>query len=164
MSLQRFVTKGRVFEPKVSIHKDKDALFFSTAACRQFNINDYQYVILFYDPDNKRQVTLELTNNEEEAGTRKIRHQGNIGASVGLLPFLRFYNIQLDTRTTYSPEWDEKKKRITIYLDSPSSKTDDTGPSRSTRGRTRQQNHSVAKREPSKTVKDLLKEEDCVTA
>jgi hypothetical protein len=74
-------------------------------ARRRFQLDDYQYCILYFDPESKR-VGIELTNDKDVEGAQKIRFR-KTGSDVAGRSFLSFFGIEGLETATYPLSKDE---------------------------------------------------------
>jgi len=105
MRFERFELAGRSFTPKVTISKSGH-INFNTGARRDFDTDEYEYVVLYFDPD-AREIGIELTNDKGASGARKLQHRGG-GASVYARSFLDYYYVDHKTKHSFEPRADEE--------------------------------------------------------
>lgn len=88
---EKFTRKGRSFKPKVSI-RARGQIGFNNGSVLRFNLEKYEYVILYYSKE-KKQIIIEPTNNANEDGaTKLVKNPGNYFFSGK--SFLDFYDIK----------------------------------------------------------------------
>lgn len=130
MSLVAFTENGRSFDPRISIHTDKDQLIFSNAAYKQFKLDQYKpgYVVMYFDTnevDNGiSKIYLKLLHRvegEKERGAKAIRHRDTGGADITVLQFMRHFGLNktIPVRASYEPIWDEKEGMLYIDVSKP---------------------------------------------
>lgn len=113
MAFIKFTERGKSYAAKATISK-AGMLSFSDGAKRRYRMGDYQYCVLYYDPDTKR-IGIELTNNTEAEGARKIRHR-DTGCDVSAKAFLEYFNIGYRKTTRFELERDEDSGMLVINL------------------------------------------------
>lgn len=113
MAFERFVKTHRVCTPLVSVWR-RGQFGFNVALMKI--VNNFNYVVLFYDWD-ARKVGFKLTNEKNEEGAIKII-KGQTSSFIAAKPFIVHYQIPPDTRflaTTIS----DKNDFIVIDLNYP---------------------------------------------
>lgn len=113
MAFEKFTLTGRGFRPKVSIWK-RGQIGFNQGAMRALNLEDFDYVVFYYDPESKR-VGLELTNDESAEGASKLKKR-TTGASVGAKAFLDYYQLDYEKTKSYPIQLDKESKLWVIDL------------------------------------------------
>ncbi len=96
---------GKRFLPRVSMSQD-GLISFSDAATKKYNINEFQFVVLYYDPE-ARHVGIELINDEKAEGAIKLRLR-ETGAYAAGKSFVGKFEISLTATTTYDLNKDEE--------------------------------------------------------
>ena len=119
MSFVRFTeTRARLGDPQVSIWS-RGQIGFNQGAVLEHNINDYKFIILYYDQETQR-VGFELTNDKDQKGAVKLAFRGSSGASFSAIPFLRINKIDYKQGTKkYTVTLDEDSGLLVIDLNSP---------------------------------------------
>ena len=113
MAFERFTQIGRGYKPKVSITKSGQ-IGFNQGAVKHFNLNDYEYAVLFYDKDNRR-IGIGLTNDNSEAGICKLRKRAS-GADISARSFFGYYGIDYADSNRYDASWDEDDNMVIVTL------------------------------------------------
>lgn len=134
MAVVPFEQSSRMYEPRVHIHLDKKMLMFSNSAYKTMGLDNYDYIVLFYDTDEiskdiegLRKIYFKLISKSNLSrcdGVRKIRKRNNGGADITILNFQRAFNLdkRIQPRTKYIPQYDEETGMFYIDLDTPISK------------------------------------------
>ena len=119
MAFIRFTdTSARVGDPQVSIWS-RGQIGFNQGAMQEFNIRDFQYVVLYFEPESQR-IGFELTNDKDEKGVIKFVFRDNSGASISAIPFLRANRINYKEGTKkYDVEMDTEGKLLIVDLKNP---------------------------------------------
>jgi hypothetical protein len=108
---KKYIRRGRSYEPKVVIRKTGH-IAFNSGAIQKYDLDVYEYVILFISEDRKR-VAVKFTNNEKESGIIKVQARpGNF--AVAARPFLRMYDIEWTETVNLDFVWD-KVEKIAIF-------------------------------------------------
>ncbi len=113
MSFERFTKAGKTFQPKVSIRKGGQ-MGFNNGSRRKFKLDDYEYVILYFDKENSK-VGIQLTNDDNENGIIKL-YKRELDVAVSAKSFLDYYEISCDKTVVYDPQWVEEQKMIILDL------------------------------------------------
>ena len=116
MAFERFTkTRIRVYTPKIGIWK-RGQIGFNQVAVDKFELDKYEYAILYYDPDNKR-IGFQFTNDEKEEGVSKIIKRKSGGFSISGTAFLKNYNIDYTETKQYDAKYDENSSMCYIQLE-----------------------------------------------
>jgi hypothetical protein len=108
MAFVKFTETGKSFSPKASINP-RGYLSFNDGAKRRYKIDEADFVIIYYDAENKK-IGIELGKGEPVEGALKLRKR-ETGATVGAKSFVDFFNIPITKTTIYSiiqgenPNW-----------------------------------------------------------
>jgi hypothetical protein len=113
MAFERFTARGRSYTPKVSIWK-RGQIGLSQGAVERFHLRDFQYVVMFYDGENKR-IGLMFTNNEQEEGIARMNVK-DTGAMFTAKSFLDCYEIDYTETRQYDIRYDEEAKLYVFEL------------------------------------------------
>ena len=113
MSFEKFTHVGRVYKPKVSVTRS-GLLGFNQGAVKHFELEKYDWAILYYDKDGAR-IGIGLTNNENEDGICKLRKRA-AGADVSARSFFDYYGIKYVQTKKYDAEWDEEEGMLVVSL------------------------------------------------
>lgn len=114
MAFEKFTKTGQRFKPKVSIWS-RGQIGISQGALERFKLHDYNYVILFYDRDNKI-IGFKFTNEESEDGAIKLSVR-NTGGVISGRAFLEYYGIDYSKTKQYDMIYDEGNELYVISLD-----------------------------------------------
>jgi hypothetical protein len=110
---ERFTRKGRSFRPKVSI-RARGQMGFNNGAVLRFELEKYEYVILYYSKE-KNQIAIEPTNNANEDGANKlVKKVGNYFFSGKA--FLDYYDIKYGGKTKNCDAIGMENKLIVVDL------------------------------------------------
>jgi hypothetical protein len=90
MAFEKFTQTGQRFKPKISIWEGGQ-IGFTQGAIKRFNLDYFNYAILFYDRERKK-IGIKFTNEEKEEGVIKFNHRKTGGVISGKA-FLDFYGI-----------------------------------------------------------------------
>ena len=114
MSFERFTQVGRGYKSKVSITRS-GLLGFNQGAVKHFELDKYDWAILYYDKDGGR-IGIELTNDADEDGVCKLRKRAS-GADVSARSFFEYYRINYETSNRYDATWNNIENKIIVILD-----------------------------------------------
>lgn len=91
-NFKKFSGRNARLDDRISITKS-----FSIGFPQKFyddnDIEEYRYVMLFWDEDNKA-IGLKFTNDEEEKDKFKIIHHREYGGSINVRSFFKTYNLK----------------------------------------------------------------------
>jgi hypothetical protein len=90
MAFVKFTQTGQRFKPKISIWEGGQ-IGFTQGAIKRFNLDNFNFAILFYDSDSKK-IGIKFTNDNNEEGVIKFNHRKTGGVISGKA-FLDFYGI-----------------------------------------------------------------------
>jgi hypothetical protein len=115
MGFQKYTgARTRIGDPMVSIWS-RGQIGFNQGAMMEFDIDKYQYVVLYFDPDTRR-IGFEFTRDENEEGATKLVFRKNSGASFSAIPFLRANKINFKKTTRYEIARDKDSGLLVIDL------------------------------------------------
>lgn len=115
MAFEKFTkTGGRIGTPKASIWK-RGQIGLNKGAIHQFQLDSYNFVILFYDKDAKK-IGIKFTNNDTDTGATKIVKRKDSGISFSSLAFLNYYGIDYSETTKYDLEYDNENDLYVFSL------------------------------------------------
>ncbi len=114
MGFERFTKTGRSYVPKISIWS-RGQVGFSVGAVNRFKLEEFDYVVFLFDPDNKK-IGFLFTNDEKEEGAIKLNKR-NTGIMVGAKSFLDYYDIDYSETKQYTLKFDKENEFYTINLD-----------------------------------------------
>lgn len=113
MGFVKFTNVGaRLGDPIVSIWS-RGQIGFNQGATQEYDINNYQYVVLYFDSETQR-IGFELTEDKNAEGAMKLMFRKNSGASFSAVPFLRTNKIDYKTTRKYVLERDEDSGLLVI--------------------------------------------------
>jgi hypothetical protein len=99
---KKYRHKGRSFTPKVTIRKN-GVLAFNAGAVRKYDLDLYEYAILFISEDERR-VAVKFTNNAKETGLLGIQKRpGNF--QISARSFFNLYDIDWSENRNYDFKW-----------------------------------------------------------
>ena len=130
MPFIKYTERGRSYAPKASISRS-GMLSFSEGARRRFDMDKYSHCVLYYDPED-RKVGLQLTNDADAEGARKLRLR-TTGADVAAKSCVDYFDLMIGGTTSYSVDLDVSTGYVTIDLN--------TGKSRAPKSRRLQLQH-----------------------
>ncbi|MDA1191590.1 MAG: hypothetical protein O3A46_07905 [Candidatus Poribacteria bacterium] len=116
MAFERFgddTGKGILSYPTVTLTPE-GYVSFSMKAVKEFELNRYGYIVLFYDRERKR-VGIMPTKNETDDGALQMKVR-RTGISVYAAPFLRHYKIFPRESMLFKAEWDDALNMAIIEL------------------------------------------------
>ena len=113
MAFEKFTRVGRGYKPKVSVTRS-GLLGFNQGAVKHFELDKYDWAILYYDSDGGR-IGIELTNDKNEEGVCKLRKRPS-GADVSARSFFEYYRINYSETNRHDAEWDEDEDKLVVYL------------------------------------------------
>jgi hypothetical protein len=103
----KYVARGRAGTPKVCIRKCGQ-LAFNSGAILKYDLDVYDYVMLFIS-NNKNRIAIKLTNNDKESGLIKIQKRpGSFAFSA--INFLKVHDIDYSKTLNFDFTWIEKDK------------------------------------------------------
>jgi hypothetical protein len=107
VGFRRFVGKGRSYTPRLIVRKNGQ-LCFNAGAVNKYELNLYEYVVI-YVSENKKRAAVKFTNNEKESGLINIQKRpGNFAFSA--IPFLQLYNIDYSKTRDIEFIWMNRSK------------------------------------------------------
>jgi hypothetical protein len=108
-NFQKFESRNAKQEERITLTKASNSIGFPQKFYQNNNIAEFNYVVLFWDSNNKA-IAIHLTNNEEEKNKFKIIvSKDGYGGGIGVRSFLRFYGI--DSKI-YHGRYDWEKTNI----------------------------------------------------
>lgn len=108
MAFERYTrTRARGLLPKASIWS-RGQIGFNQSAVLRFEINKFDYIVLFYDLDTKR-IGIKLTNEQEEGAIKIINKLASGGALISAKSFLINYDL-----------FSQETRNYDLYLDTDS--------------------------------------------
>lgn len=113
MAFERFTLKGRGFKPKASIWS-KGQISFNQGAVRRYKIDQYEYAVLFFDPETSR-IGIKLTNDENEEGVQKIGKRKS-GVMISAKSFLEHYAVDFSETRKYTLQKSDEEDFLLIVL------------------------------------------------
>lgn len=109
---QKFTKTGRSYIPRVSI-RSSGQLGISSGAVKRYNLEQYDYAILYYDDKNK--VIGIKPINEPEEGALKIR-KPSVSYDISAKSFFDRYEIPYEETKQYKAEWDSEYDMIIVKI------------------------------------------------
>jgi hypothetical protein len=107
MAFEKFTKTGaRIGTPKISIWSSGQ-IGLNQGAIKRYELDNYRYVILFYDKDNKK-IGIKFINDKNEEGAIKIIFRKVGGLSFSGVSFLHYYGIDFSNTRKFDLEHDEK--------------------------------------------------------
>lgn len=113
MAFEKFTQKGKSFRPVVAIWS-RGQIGFNQGALNICKIENDDYVIFFYDPEEKK-VGFKFTKNSKEDGAFKFKMY-KTGAFASAKTFLDYYQIDYKTTTKYELSRDNENDMFVIDL------------------------------------------------
>ena len=113
MAFIKYTEIGRSYAAKASISKS-GMLSLSNGARKRFNLDQHKFCVLYYDPDTRR-VGIELIDDENADGARKIRLRST-GADIAVKSFIDFFDLGIRETMLYTVERDDGSGLLTIEL------------------------------------------------
>lgn len=114
MAFKKFTkVGGRSFAPKVGIWS-KGQIGFNKGAIEKFELNQYDYVMLYFDEEEKK-IGFEFTNDASAEGVIKIIKRPT-GFSFSANSFLKHYEITPEENVKYDVIFDKEQKLYIIEL------------------------------------------------
>lgn len=113
MVFEKFTYTGKTFKPRISIRQNGQ-IGFNNGARKRFDLDKYEFVILYYDKEESK-IGIKLTNNNGESGVMRLQKRP-LNIAISAKSFFEYYNILYSETKTYDPVWDEKNKMIVINL------------------------------------------------
>lgn len=89
-------------------------LGFNEGAKQRFRIGEYGYCGLYFDPDTRR-VRIDLVNNENAEGARRLRHR-DTGSDLAVKSFLDYFDIGGKRTTSYLIARDDETGHLALDL------------------------------------------------
>ena len=113
MAFERFTkTKSRGYRPKVSIWS-RGQIGFNQGFISRYNVEDYKFIVLFYDKEDKK-IGFRFTKEDEEGCIKfSIKKTGMV---VSARAFLDYYNIDYSETRKYDVSYDEGDDLYVINL------------------------------------------------
>lgn len=113
MAFERFTEVGRAFRPRASV-RSNGQIGFNQGAVKRYGLEQWQYVVLFYDKDTRR-IGIRLTKDEKEEGVARLVCKGG-NAAVSARSFLYYYNIPHDKTIALDIEQDKEQGMLIVKL------------------------------------------------
>lgn len=101
-------------KPMVSIWS-QGLISFNIGAVREYGINNFSHVILFYDKDAQT-IGIMLTNNGKESGAIKLTRIKKRGFVFSARRFFKHYGIDFSKNTKHDLLYDEKEGMFKFNL------------------------------------------------
>lgn len=114
MAFEKFTkVGGRSFAPKVGIWA-KGQIGFNKGAIDKFELNQYDYVMMFFDEDEQK-IGFQFTNEAKAEGAMKIIKR-KTGFSFSANAFLKHYEITPEENAKYDVVYDAEQNMYIIDL------------------------------------------------
>jgi hypothetical protein len=115
MAFEKFTQTGQRFKPKISIWEGGQ-IGFNQGAMKRFNLDNFQYAVLYFDREKNR-IGIKFMNDEKEEGSIKFNHRKTGGVISGKA-FLDFYGIDYSkTRKNLDVVFDKENELYVINLE-----------------------------------------------
>jgi len=114
MSFERFTKTGRSYKPKISI-MSRGQMGFNKGAIKRFEIDKYEYAIIYFDKISNR-IGFSFTSDCNEEGIIKMSKHSSV-VTIAARSFLQYYDINHNKTRNYTINFDEKSKLYIINLD-----------------------------------------------
>ena len=105
MAFERFTARGRTAGPSISI-RSNGQIAFSKTAVQTYDLANYRYAILYFDPERKA-IGIQPTNNDGEAGARRLTVKKG-SAFITAQSFIQYYGITRKKNARYPLVKDEE--------------------------------------------------------
>lgn len=113
MGFVRFTKTGRSYVPNVSIWS-RGQIGFSVGAVNRFRLDQYDYVVFLFDPEEKK-IGFLFTTDEKEEGAIKLNKRST-GIMAGAKSFLDFHDIDYSETAQYTLSHDKENNLLIISL------------------------------------------------
>jgi hypothetical protein len=113
MPFEKFTKTGRVYIPKASIWS-RGQIGLNQGAIEKFNLDDFNFAVLYYDHDEKK-IGIQFTNEKGEGAIKLTKRKGG-GTSISANAFLGYYDIEHATTKKYDVALDEESGFFVIQL------------------------------------------------
>jgi hypothetical protein len=113
MAFQRFIETARSYRAKCSLRSNA-TIGFNGGAVSKFNLNQFDYAILFFDKD-RHLIGIQPTANGNEEGAHKI-NRGKTGAWIAARRFLDYHELVPAKTKRYDATWDSAEKMIVVNV------------------------------------------------
>ena len=113
---ERFVKQRRIYKSVVSIWK-RGSISLGIEAVRQFHLEDFQYVVLYFEQKTDR-IGMEFTNDNMIEGCVKLTHAPS-ACIISAKSFLQSYGAIPGNNKRYPLVWDAGEGLYIIELRSP---------------------------------------------
>ena len=115
MAFERFTQGRRSYAPKASLNKS-GVIGMNEGARQRFRLEEFKFAVLYYDRDAQR-IGIQLTNDPNEAGARKLRLRPT-GADVSARSFFQFFELDVQETRSRPLAKDQKTGYLIIDLKS----------------------------------------------
>jgi hypothetical protein len=113
MAFERFVEGGRSYSPKASLNRS-GLIGLNEGARKRFELENFKYCVLYYDRDARR-IGIQLTNDPNEQGIRKVRLRPT-GADVSAKSFFQFFDLDVRVTKSYPVARDPESEYLIVDL------------------------------------------------
>jgi len=114
MSWERYQGARTSSTPVISF-RGRSQIGLNSEAIKEFKLEQYQWVILFFDKDGQR-IGLRPTNNKREMGVCKLRVKPPSGASISAGSFIKEHHLGEGSKRRFAAIWDDTEKMIVVDL------------------------------------------------
>jgi hypothetical protein len=111
--------RARMGKPTASIWS-RGQIGLNYGATESFKLNEFKYVVLYYDADTNR-MGLEFTNDENAEGAIKLVIRKNSGISFSAVSFLNKFGVTYGTTRKFDIARDNESGLFVIDLKNPRS-------------------------------------------
>lgn len=91
-NFKKFQEKNSRLESRITITRKSYSIGFPTQYYRDNKVNEFKYVVLYYDIGNKA-IGIHFTNDQSEKHKFVIHHSDQYGGSIVARSFLRSNNL-----------------------------------------------------------------------
>ena len=114
MPFVKFTESGRSFKPRVSVRQN-GTIGINYASLNRWKIDRFDWVLLFYDAENK-QIGIKPIS-EEEDGAHKLNFGKNKkSAWIGCRKFLDYFEIGTKKTEKYQVTWNDANSMLVIQM------------------------------------------------
>ena len=114
MPFVKFTETGRSYAARASL-SSIGVIGLHDGTRRRYGLDKYAFCVLYYDRDTKR-IGIELTNNPEDPGARKITMREKTGAEIRARNFVDFFGIAVQETTVYLVAKDDSSGLLVIDM------------------------------------------------
>lgn len=105
---KKFIYKGSSYTPRVVVRKCGQ-IGFNAGALHKYDLDLFEYVMLFISVDKGNRIAVQFTNNEKLSGLIRIqKRKGSFAFSAR--SFLGLYDIDWSKTINYDFTWNDAQK------------------------------------------------------